>query len=200
MIGRLHKWLGVVLILPLLGWCLTGAIFLFQPGYGDAYTKLEPMFYPVQRVAMLPAAETWLEIRQVQTVLGSHLMAKTEGGWHQYDTDTLALRAPPLSAEVESLLEDAIRVDTERYGRSVSKTASGYVTETGVTLSFQWNTLSIEQHGKDRTLIDTLYAVHYLRWTGNRALDNVVAVFGLCCLLLTTLLGIKLLFSRSAAG
>jgi len=196
MTGKLHKWLGVILLLPLLGWCATGAIFLFQPGYGDAYKKLTPRYYSLPALSIPPGRNEWLEVRQVQTVLGTHLLAKTKDGWQQYNADTMAKRGLPASADIKKLLEDAIGVDQKRYGESVAKSADGYVTASGVRLSFDWDSLSIEQYGKDRALIDALYDIHYLRWTGNRAVDNVIAVLGLCCLVLTTVLGVTLMFSR----
>ena len=36
----LHKIIGVVLLLPLLGWAATGAIFFIKPGYAGAYEQL----------------------------------------------------------------------------------------------------------------------------------------------------------------
>lgn len=200
MTGKLHKWLGALLLLPLIGWCITGAIFLFQPGYGDAYTKLEPRYYPVTDLSMVPASDEWLEVRQMKTLLGHHVLARTEHGWHQYQVGTKTIRTRPAGAEIDRLLEDAISIDSVRYGTSVTNSGNEYVTETGVRLTLDWNTLNIEQYGNDRALIDTLYNIHYLRWTGNRAADNVIAVLGLCGLVLTTVLGASLFFRHRGSS
>ena len=194
MTGKLHKWLGVLLLLPLIGWCITGAIFLYQPGYGEAYAPLQPRYYPLTNLPIVSVHSEWLEVRQVKTILGRHVLARTEQGWHQYQGDAITIRKRPSSAEIDRLLEDAISVDRDRYGVTVAKHADDYVTETGVRLKLDWNTMSIEQYGKDRALIDALYDIHYLRWTGIQAVDNVIAVLGLLCLVLTTVLGATLFF------
>ncbi|MEP4149180.1 MAG: PepSY domain-containing protein [Halioglobus sp.] len=200
MTSKLHKWLGIFLLLPLMGWCITGAIFLFQPGYGDAYTKLLPRYYPMSTLSMPSGREEWLEVRLVQTVLGPHVLARTEDGWLQYDVDTMAVRERPSFADIERLLKDAISADKNRYGDSLKVSANDYVTETGVQLKIDWNTLDIEQYGEDRALIDKLYNIHYLRWTGSRPVDNVIAVLGLCGLVLTSVLGATLLFRHRGAS
>ncbi len=200
MTGKVHKWLGVFLLCPVIGWCITGAIFLFQPGYGDAYTRLAPRYYPMNTLSMPSALDEWLEVRQVQTILGTHVLARTEDGWQQYDVDTMEVRNRPSSSDIEKLLKDAMSVDKNRYGDRLEVSANGYVTGTGVQLKLDWNNLSIEQYGEDRALIDKLYNIHYLRWTGNRAADNVIAVLGLCGLVLTSVLGVTLLFRHRGAS
>lgn len=196
MLGRLHKWLGALLLLPLLGWCITGAIFLTKPGYGDAYAALQPKFYPLEATALAPVKEQWLEVRLARSVLGSHLFARNDSGWRQYDPQSLALRPEPAEADIVRLLQDATSVNKARYGQEVRANSHGYVTDTGVLLRLDWNTMTLEQHGTDRAIIDQLYNVHYLRWTGYRTLDNVLGILGLSCLVLTSVLGARLLLRR----
>jgi hypothetical protein len=206
MIGRLHKWLGALLMLPLLGWCVTGAIFLIKPGYGDAYTPLEPRLYPLSGMGVpgigvpgmgLPALPSdAFDVRLVHTILGRHLLLKTAHGWKQYDPQSLVERQAPPAVDMIRLLEDAITVNPGRYGKIVEKRNGEYITETGVKLTPDWNTLTLAQRGRDRALIDNLYNVHYLRWTNIQAVDNMLGISGLLCLTFSTLLGGRLLFTR----
>ena len=186
-----------MLLLPLIGWCVTGAIFLIKPGYGDAYTQLEARFYPLGEHLVPQPLENWQQMRLARTNLGLHLFALNQNGWHQYDPQTLLPRSEPATAELLTLLADAIRVNPARYGKAVTFENGAYVTATGVVLSLDWNTLSLQQRGSDRALIDGLYNVHYLRWTGVRALDNVLGVLALLTLVCTSLLGARLLFKPS---
>jgi hypothetical protein len=196
MTARIHKWLGALLLLPLLGWSLTGAIFLIKPGYGDAYTPLTPRYYSLQGWQMAQVGPAWEEFRLARTVLGLHLLARDTEGWRQYDPVSLTLRPLPAPEDVIRLLEDAITVDPDRYGSQVIYEGGDYLSETGVRLSLDWHTLALQQFGRDRALIDTLYNVHYLRWTGNRNVDNVLGTLSLFCLALTSLLGAQLLLRK----
>lgn len=73
---KLHRWLGVVMLLPLLGWLLTGLVFFIKPGYGDAYASLALRTYPVGDSVVNPSPD-WLEYRVLRTVLGEHVLART---------------------------------------------------------------------------------------------------------------------------
>jgi len=46
---RLHKIIGLVLILPMLGWTFTGLIFFIKPGYKGAYEQLALKTYPLEK-------------------------------------------------------------------------------------------------------------------------------------------------------
>ena len=198
MTRRIHKWLGALLLLPLIGWSITGVLFLVKPGYGEAYTRLDPRFYPMVAETTAPVPGDWLEVRTFHTILGQHLLARNLQGWRQYDPRTQKLRPEPTADEVLQLLQDAISVDPQRYGGMIEKVAGRYITETGVELSLDWHSMDLQQYGRDRAIIDTLYNVHYLRWTGIRAVDNVLGIVGLLCLIATALLGARLVLSRPA--
>ena len=196
LIQRSHRWLGALLLLPLIGWTITGAIFLFKPGYGDAYSPLAVRSYPLSGPVVQQSHPAWFEYRVLHTVLGEHLLIRSQGGWQQLHAASLQPRPRPSNQKVIKLLEDAIISNPQRYGQRVLKQGEGFVTETGVRLSLDWPTMSLSQHGRDRTFIDSLYNIHYLRWTGHQGIDSAWGLIGLTALLLSTLLGAKLLFSR----
>jgi hypothetical protein len=76
------------------------------------------------------------------------------------------------------------------------KTEQGFETDTGVQIQLDWASLSLSQQGKDTELINNLYKAHYLQWTGQKTLDQVLGVIGLILLMLTTVVGIRLLIRR----
>lgn len=194
--ARWHRWLGIMLILPLLGWGLTGLIFYYKPGYSQAYDKLMPHFYPIQ--SRLPEAlnPSWLELRWLRTILGEHLLVRTISGWQQLDLQTFQIRPRPNPEATRILMNDALQQFTERYGQVKTLQGMQATTSTGVTLKLDWPTLSLSQAGPDTRAIKALYAVHYLRWTGIEWLDRSLALVMIVALIMATLLGGWLLVTR----
>lgn len=189
---RVHRWTGVVLLTPLLAWCLTGLIFLIQPGYGAAYEALPVQGYPLTEPLTITPQEDWLEYKVLRTVLGTHLLVRNETGWRHLNAATLA----PFEADEQqrrSLISDAIAQNIERYGRLLETQTDPYLTSSGTEIRLQWNTLSLQQYGVDTRWIDRMYRVHYLQWTGVKSLDKVLGVFGLLLLIIMSVTGVRLL-------
>ncbi|MBU1620075.1 MAG: hypothetical protein KJ556_18800 [Gammaproteobacteria bacterium] len=193
---RLHRFLGWCLILPFCIWAFTGLVFFIKPGYQAAFSYLSVKTYPISTTIQVLPQPDWQEIKLLQSVLGVHLLVKQPDGWQQLNLQDFTVRPQPADDEVQLLLQDAISVDPQRYGGQLLKTDQGYVTDTGVQIQLNWASLSLSQQGKDTELINNLYKAHYLQWTGHKSLDQVVGVFGLLLLLLTTVLGIRLLIRR----
>jgi len=190
-IRSLHRLIGLVLLLPFLGWAATGIVFFVKPGYGGAYEQLSVRTYPLENTAIV-ASPQWQELRFVRTVLGDHLLARTTEGWQHLDAGTGALLAPPDEDALRRLLEDAFTANPTRYGAIVAMTDDTVITDTGVEVRLDWHRLGLHQRGSDTALIDTLYRVHYLQWTGVAALDQILGLLGLGLLILMTLLGARL--------
>jgi hypothetical protein len=193
---RLHRFLGWCLILPFCIWAFTGLVFFIKPGYQAAFSYLTVKTYPIGTTIQILPQSDWQEIKLLQSVLGMHLLVKQSDGWQQLNPQDFTVRPQPADDEVQLLLQDAISVDPQRYGVQMLKTKQGYVTDTGVQIQLNWASLSLSQQGKDTELINNLYKAHYLQWTGNKSLDQVLGVLGLLLLLLTTVLGIRLLIRR----
>lgn len=191
---KLHRLLGIVLMLPFIGWSVTGLIFFIKPGYSDAYAMLAPKTYPLEKAVSVEPREGWLEFRYVKTVLGEHLLARTENGWQQLDPESLQPIAAPDEDALRRLLEDAFASNPQRYGRIVEISADRALTDTGVEIGIDWNRLSLSQRGGDTRMIDGLYRIHYLQWTGIRSLDRVLGLAGLVLLMTMTALGAWLAF------
>lgn len=181
------------MLLPLLAWAITGAVFIVKPGYGGAYEQIEVKTYPQDALDLqrLPTS-SWQEIRAFKTQLGNHVLQKQEGAWQHFNGNTGKLWQRPDNQNLLALLQDAISVNSTRYGDTLRIEDDGFISDTGVRFSLDWNTLSIRQTGRDTDFINALYRVHYLQWTGNKLVDKYLGVFGLALLLLLSAYGLML--------
>ena len=68
----IHRIIGIVLLLPLLGWAITGAFFFIKPGYDGAYEVLAVKTYPLEGGEVVRPQAGWREARMVRTILGAH--------------------------------------------------------------------------------------------------------------------------------
>lgn len=190
---------GLILLLPLLGWILTGMVFLIKPGYAAAYEQIRPKLYALENSNPIPVKNSWLEVRFFRTILGDHLLAKMDGKWQHFNAKSLKLQVPPTAKQEALLLSDAISHNNERYGNIKSGGSGLYITSTGVELSLNWDSLSISQKGHDTQLINTLYKIHYLQWLGHKKANIVLGVMGLLLLTLLVCYGV-ILYVRRRCG
>lgn len=191
-----HRALGITMLLPLLAWAVTGAIFFIKPGYGGAYESLAVRTYPLTSPLSVPPSADWLEVRHLKTMLGDHLIARTEAGWKQLDPVTLQERPAPSDADVRTLVADAFMANPTRYGQIATIDGARIVTDTGVRVTLDWNRLSLSQYGRDTARIDGIYKVHYLQWTGIVWLDKILGGLGLFLIVALSAFGVRLLFRR----
>jgi len=191
----LHKTIGIVLLLPFLGWAITGAIFFIKPGYSGAYEQLTVRTYPLEDNLSL-RAQAWREARVVKTILGTHLLVRTDAGWRNLEPATLRIAPAPPQEKLRLLFEDAFTANPDRYGRVASQIDLTAHTTTDVDVTLDWNRLTLQQRGRDTARIDALYRVHYLQWTGYKTLDKILGLVGLVLLVTLTYLGARLAFWR----
>lgn len=194
-IRRLHRLVGIVMLVPFVGWAVTGAVFFIKPGYRGAYETLAIKTYPLESPVTLPANPAWLETRYFRTVIGEHLLVRSgSGGWTALDPKTLQERSTPSESEIRALVEDAIKANPARYGHVARIHGLNVTTDTGVTVTVFWPGLGLGQRGQDTDRIDRLYKIHYLQWTGHPAVDKVLGAVGLVLILTLSGLGVWLLF------
>jgi hypothetical protein len=191
-----HRIIGVLMLLPLLGWAATGAIFFVKPGYGGAYEQLAVKTYPLNGGEMIKSQAGWREVRLVRTILGTHLLARTDAGWRNLDPSSFQPSPIPGEEGLLRLLGDAFTANPNRYGRIVRLVDRTATTDTGVEVVLDWDRLSLQQKGKDTARIDALYRIHYLQWTGHKTADKFVGGIGLLLLVALTLLGARLALGR----
>ena len=202
---RVHRILGLLLLLPIVSWTITGFVFFIKPGYAAAYGELKPREYPLEALPPLEPRSGWLEARIVRTILGTSLLVRSTDGWSHLDPGTLQPRPLPDADSLRRLVVDATASDPARYGEiaSITRLAGeppSATTETtrGVHIDLDWSSLSMSQSGRDTRLIDGLYRAHYLQWTGVRSVDRVLGAFGLVCLFALAILGFRLAFRGSS--
>ena len=179
----------MVLLIPLLGWSLTGIVFLLKPGYEGAYERIALKTYPLEREFHLKRTGNWHESRSVRSVLGYHLLVNDGETWWHLDPSTLAVKTLPTSQEVERLVVDSIAFNTPRYGNVASVSAGKIYTDTGVEITLDWATLTMHQVGSDTRLINTLYKIHYLQWLGLPRANTFFAALGIFLLFFLVVLG-----------
>ena len=192
----LHRVAGIVMLLPLAGWAVTGAFFFLKPGYAGAYELLQIKTYPLPSTISFETDPSWTEARLVKTVLGDHLLARTSRGWLNLDPDSRQPWPEPTADEIGELLTDAFSANPQRYGQVASIAGSNITTDTGVRVELDWGRLSLTQTGKDTDRIDTLYKIHYLQWTGINAVDKVLGGLGILLIVVLSLLGARLFFAK----
>lgn len=191
-----HRLLGLVLLLPLVGWAVTGLVFFFKPGYAAAYAPLEARRLGQAAPLALEPHSEWLEVRALRTVLGDHLLVRTAEGWRHLRAENLAPWPRPKPDTLRPLIADAIASDAGRYGSVERVDGETFVTSTGARITLDWDTLSLGQRGRDTDRIDAIYRIHYLQWTGIKAIDRVLGLAGIAGVLTLAIFGLRLLLQK----
>ena len=193
-----HKWLGWVLVAQLILWAVTGAVFIFKPGYGPAYERPAVTFIPVtqedvQRVATIAKAN-WQELRILKTSVGEHLLVNTPEGIKHLNFS--GEEQPPSPTSVKQLLHESIAYNPNRYGKLKSIEGLVGITSTGIELTLNWQQLTIRQQGADSRLINLLYKLHYLQFTDNAFINKILATLALLFLVALSAFGVVISLSR----
>ena len=176
----------------MVGWGLTGLLFLVKPGYDGAYEVITTKTYPLEQKLNIAPSENWEEVRVIKSVLGNHLLVTVEGKTKQRGFNTLKQRPMPSVTEIAHLVEDAIADKKGRYGAVLSVNGATVYTTTGIEVTVNWDELKLNQIGSDRHFIDWLYKAHYLQWTPWRLANYVLGIVGLLLLVTLTAIGLRL--------
>ncbi len=196
----IHRKVGIVMMIPLLLWAVTGLVFLTKPGYDDAYIQLQPKLYNIEREIRLPDNKHWNQVKLFRTILGYHLLVSENGQWVHLDPITFNERSYPTEYEIRALINDAILTNKERFGDVIAIDRDIVTTDTDVRITLDWNTLSLQQSGRDTRLINTLYKIHYLQWLGPPTLDKILGAVGIFGLMLLTVFGLATYAKKSRSN
>ncbi len=194
---KIHKIVGMALLIPFLGWILTGIIFLTKPGYEQAYELIEIKQYPLNTKLSIQPEIDWLEYRIFKTILGYHLLVNANGNWIQLDPQTKTEKAKPHQSDILRLLQDAVSVNPKRYGVVKHLENGSYHTSTDVDLTFNWKSMTISQRGKDTKFIGLMYQIHYLAWLDSKPANIILGILGLILLSVLVYYGALLSFTKN---
>jgi hypothetical protein len=205
--SRVHRWLAIVLVVPLVVWSVSGLLFHLKPGWARAYDMLDAE-RPLSTTSVAPistVAATFPDkiskIELIDTAIGPLYRVTTERGTDLVDAIG-ATRHSPLSADdAKTLALDAVARSSQRAGYGgVTGTEVG---ERVVHVRFEHATVDVDrssarmsQRGADTDRIDWLYRIHYLQWTGNKSADKILIGFGLALIWAVMLPGIVLFIRR----
>jgi hypothetical protein len=108
---KLHKVLGITLTLPILGWALTGIVFLTKPGYEGAYERLVVKTYPLEQTISFTPEGHWHQALSQRTILGNHLLLSNGKEQVHLHPATLEPYLKPSKKDIRALIEDAITLE-----------------------------------------------------------------------------------------
>ncbi|PKG81912.1 hypothetical protein CXF85_15355 [Colwellia sp. 75C3] len=192
---RIHRIIGLLLVLPVIGWTFTGIVFFIKPGYQAAYDQLAVKTYPLEKSFIIPESKEWTEVRLLKTILGYHLLVKTKNGFEHLDPISLQSKEIPAGVALNSLFNDSFLNKSDRYGQVISRNNFKVITSKGIEVSLNWERLTLRQKGEDTRLINTLYKIHYLQWTPYKGINQYMGIIGLILLMTLTLFGLKIYIS-----
>jgi uncharacterized iron-regulated membrane protein len=204
--SRVHRWLAVVLVLPLVIWSITGVLFHLKPGWSRAYDMLSierpldtlPANAPEAVATAAGGSAQRLEL--FGSALGPLYRVTTAAGTVLVDAQ-LHRRSPLSADEARALAADAVAHSThhDAYG-AIGATRvdleTVHVAFAHATVDVDRASGTISQRGPDTDRIDWLYRLHYLSWTGNRTLDKLLAIVGLALIWLVMIPGLVLFVRR----
>ncbi|CAM2008827.1 PepSY domain-containing protein [Acanthopleuribacter pedis] len=188
---RIHRILALVLTLPFFAWAVTGIFFHLKPGYAAAYAMPRVKTYPLGELPALTPQPSWHRIQWTRTVLGLHLLVEADGKKRHLDPATGEDWTPDL-AQIERLVVDALAEDPVIGGKVIEVALDRVTLDNGRTVQVHWQNLGLSQKGRDTRFINWMYEIHYLRWTGIRSLDQVLAPFGLVLVTVLLVTGLRL--------
>lgn len=178
--AAVHRWCAIVLVALLVVWSVSGLLFHLKPGWDRAYDLLS---------AERSKTET------LDTAIGPLIRH------HSVLVDAAGVPRALTDDDAKVLVADAV-------ARSPYAAAYGAVTrvshdEKSIRLDYTHATVTVDrtsarmsQRGADTDRIDWLYRIHYLQWTGNTAIDRVLAIAGLLLIWAVMIPGVVLFMRR----
>jgi len=195
-VRKTHQVLGLILLIPIVLWSLTGIFFLIKPGYEGAYQKISPKLYNLDSSFSIAPRKNWNEIRLLKTALGYHLIVKADGQYKHLNPVTLQKQVFPSAAQLRLLFNDAIAKDSKRYGSITEIINNKAYTDNGIEISLDWSNLTLTQQGKDTQLIRIFYKIHYMEWLANPLINKGFGALTIALLLILSAAGLIIYINR----
>lgn len=195
---RAHRFFGLLAVVPLLAWLLSGVMLVvMDPGPSEGVSIPLPTTPLTRSVTVRPEPGVE-EVRLFSTVLGQHLIQKTEFGWRHLDPATGNLKPAPTEDEVRALLEDAFST-MEGFGDVAVVTADSVLTSTGRVVTLDWSAYAASYTDERTRLGAVLRRVHALGLSGVPQVDRWLMVLAGVLGSALALLGLGLLFREEGA-
>ena len=222
---RFHRALGLVLVLPLLLWVLTGLLFHVKHRYDEAYEALaipQGATPDWTQARISPARVIESGLAAAPLVLGVHpsgrLVYFGKLAEHPVAVDASTGEAlAPASPEtgrawIAAALEKSAHAS--RYGREVNsesttiRSARTGTQDAALALDFSGEkrvrvdliTGEIAQTGALNDFIDATYRLHYLQWTPWKIVNIGLELFSIPLVLLLAATGLRMALARRASA
>jgi hypothetical protein len=195
---KIHQYLGLLMLLPFIAWAVTGVFFFIKPGYQAAYESLPVKTYALGELPSITGQSGWSELRWMRSILGAHLLVKINDKWQQINPETLQPALQPTEQQMRLLINDAIKINPQRYGDIQTLKGLNITTDTQISISVNWPQMRIHQSGADTDLINQMYKIHYLQWTGIKTIDKVLGILGLGIVVMLAMLGLIMTIRQRA--
>ena len=204
--AKAHRWLAIVLVVLLVVWSVTGLLFHLKPGWARAYDMLSAErggpLRPSTLAAPAVVGDEVTSLQLIDTALGPLYRVTSAAGPALFDARTGARRSPLPVDDAKALVLDAIgrSAHASEYGEIVTAEVRGdtavIALSGGATVEVGLSSARMSQRGGDTERIDWLYRIHYLQWTGNKAVDKVLAIGGLALIWAVIIPGLVLFVRR----
>jgi hypothetical protein len=193
--------------LPFALWATTGLLFHLKPGWDRAYERLsiesqEPTLDAAVLIDVMSILGNGAPATRVElfgSVLGPLYRISRAGGTSLVDGQNGSLISPLSRAEGLRLVDNAVARSPHRdaYGERIAvKFESKQLRvrfKGGRTVSLNRNSGELAQKGSDTDVIDWLYRIHYMQWTGQVWADRILSTTSIVGVWLVTMLGVVLL-------
>ncbi|HTF88095.1 MAG TPA: hypothetical protein VK843_06765 [Planctomycetota bacterium] len=218
---RFHRALGMVLVLPLVLWVLTGLLFHVKLRYGEAYEALAVprAAQPDWSLARIsPASVLSSGLAEAPLVLGVHpsgslvYFGKLAGQPVAVDASTGEAIAPASTETARAWVAAALSASPhlQRYGSELSaETSTSRSARTGTddpvlvlhysgakTVRVDRITGEIAQTGALNDFIDASYRVHYLQWTPWKWANIALEILSIPLVLILAATGLRMALAR----
>jgi hypothetical protein len=195
---RAHRFFGLLAVVPLLAWLLSGVtLVVMNPGPSEG-VSIELPTAPLTRTITVRPEPGVEEVRLFSTVLGQHLIQKTEFGWRHLDPTTGTLKPAPAEDEVRRLLDDAFAT-MDGFGEITTVTADSVLTSTGRVVTLDWSAFTASYRDETTRVGAVLRRVHGLGLSGVPQVDRWLMILAGVLGSALALLGLGLLFREEAA-
>jgi len=172
LIQKLQKLTGLILAVPLLVMAITGLFLIPQPKSVSTGNIIELKKYPITRKFTIIPHSFWQSYSVLRTVLGYHLIVKTDTGYVNLDPVTFEKKNKPNEEFLRALVNDALSINRHKFGTVVKTDGVNFVTNTGFKLKLDWNKLEIIRKTRPRTFRNLLLRIHRFEWTGDKQIDR----------------------------